>query len=62
MSVVLNPEFGSKEVAIALGVRMLKNAMSMNDILNFIDNEVLVTVADTDAEVTDTAEVEVAAV
>lgn len=61
MSVVLNPEFGSKDVAIALGVRMLKNAtMSMNDILNFIDSEMIVTVPD--AEVTDTAEVEVATV
>jgi hypothetical protein len=61
MSVVLNPEFGSKDVVIALGVRMLKHAtMSMGDILNFIDNEVLVTVKD--AEDTDTSEVEVTAV
>ena len=47
--VVINPEFGTKDVAVAMGVRMLKNsAMSMQDILDFTDNEMLVTVEDED--------------
>ena len=53
MAIVLNPDFGNREVAVALGVRMLKNpTVSMADILNFIDNEVLVNVPDEDVEAT----------
>jgi len=52
MAVVLNPDFGNREVAVALGVRMLKNPLvSMAEILNFIDTEVLVNVPDEDVEV-----------
>jgi hypothetical protein len=47
--VIINPEFGTKDVAIQMGVRMLKNPMmSMQDILDFTDNEMLVTVEDED--------------
>jgi len=59
MAVVINPEFGSAQIAVAMGVRMLKNPLvSMADILNFTDNEVLVNVPDED--VVDSAEVAVA--
>ena len=52
MAVVLNPDFGNREVAVAMGVRMPKNPlMPMSEILNFIDNEVLVNVPDEDVEV-----------
>jgi hypothetical protein len=52
MAVVLNPDFGNREVAVALGVRMLKNPlMPMSEIMEFIDNEVLVNVPDEDVEV-----------
>ena len=54
MAIVLNPDFGNREVAVALGVRMLKNPlMSMSEILEFIDNEVLVNVPDEDVEAID---------
>lgn len=45
--ITLNPELGTRDLVVALGVRMLKNAtLSMEDILNFIDNEVIVNVPD----------------
>jgi hypothetical protein len=54
MAVVLNPDFGNREVAVAAGVRMLKNPLvSMAEILEFIDNEVLVNVPDEDVEAID---------
>lgn len=52
MAVVLNPELGNREVAVAMGVRMLKNSqVTMAQILEFIDSEAIVTVADEDVEV-----------
>lgn len=65
--VIINPEFGTKEIAVAMGVRMLKNGkLSMQDVLDFTDNEILRTVEDdevVDAEnpdvTADTAEAEV---
>lgn len=45
--VIINPEFGTKDVAIQMGVRMLKSpTMSIQDILDFTDNQVLLTVED----------------
>lgn len=53
MAVVLNPELGNREVAVAMGVRMLKNSnVTMAQILEFIDSEVIVTVPDEDVEAT----------
>ena len=60
MAVVLNPELGNREVAVAMGVRMLKNSqVTMAQILEFIDSEAIVTVPDEDVEVN--AEVALAA-
>jgi hypothetical protein len=43
MAVILNPEFGSQDVAVSMGVRMLKHpTMTMEQILNFIDSEMIV--------------------
>lgn len=54
--VIINPEFGTKDVAIQMGVRMLKNPMmSMQAILDFTDTQMLLTVEDdvVDAENSD---------
>lgn len=54
MAIVLNPDFGNREVAVAAGVRMLKNPLiPMSEIMEFIDNEVLVNVPDEDVEAID---------
>lgn len=49
--VVINPEFGTKEIAVSIGVRMLKNpTLTMADILAITDNEILRTVEVEDVE------------
>jgi hypothetical protein len=57
--VIINPEFGTADVAIQMGVRMLKSpTMSIQDILDFTDNEVLLTVEDGDVDSTSDVETE----
>jgi hypothetical protein len=52
MAFVINPEFGTPEIAVAAGVRMLKNPnLTMSEILNFIDSEMIVEVADKTSDV-----------